>query len=84
MLELSALTLLVARVIADDHDPAVPTDDAALAADLLDARLDLHWVSSFRVTPALPSRRASHDDIVPKPLTNRLYAGKATPVGGYL
>jgi hypothetical protein len=36
----------VARVIADDHDPAVSTDDVTLAADLLDARLDLHWVSS--------------------------------------
>ena len=37
-----ALPLLVARVVADDHDPAVAPDDPALAADLLDARLDLH------------------------------------------
>jgi len=37
-----ALTLLVARVIADDHDPTVAPDDPALVADLLDARLDLH------------------------------------------
>ena len=42
MLGLSALALLVARVVTDDHDPAVPTDDAALLADPLDARLDLH------------------------------------------
>jgi hypothetical protein len=38
----SALTLLVARVVTNDHDPAVPTDNAALVADLLHARLDLH------------------------------------------
>jgi len=40
----SALALLVARVFADDHDPAVTADHPALVADLLDARLDLHWV----------------------------------------
>src|SRR4051812_26391885 len=39
----SALALLVARVFADDHDPAVTADHPALVADLLDARLDLHW-----------------------------------------
>ena len=38
----SALALLVARVGADDHDPAVPANDPALVADPLDARLDLH------------------------------------------
>src|SRR5580698_645074 len=38
----SALTLLVTRVRADDHDPAMPANDPALAADLLHARLDLH------------------------------------------
>src|SRR5262245_13520040 len=38
----SALALLVARVVTNDHDPAVPADDAALVADLLNARLDLH------------------------------------------
>jgi hypothetical protein len=38
----SALPLLVARVRADNHDPAVPADDPALAADLLHTRLDLH------------------------------------------
>src|SRR5215470_17707276 len=43
----SALPLLVPRVGADDHDPAVPTDDPALAADLLDARLDLHGAGSI-------------------------------------
>src|SRR6202012_3352450 len=36
------LALLVPRVRADHHDAAVATDDPALAADLLDARLDLH------------------------------------------
>jgi len=38
----SALALLVTRVAADDHDPAVPANDPALVADPLDARLDLH------------------------------------------
>src|SRR5215467_6294837 len=42
----SALPLLVPGVGADDHDAAVPTDDPALAADLLDARLDLHGAVS--------------------------------------
>jgi hypothetical protein len=37
-----ALALLVARVVTDDHDPAVPANDPALVADPLDARLDLH------------------------------------------
>ncbi len=39
---LLALALLVPGVRADHHDAAVATDDPALAADLLDARLDLH------------------------------------------
>src|ERR1700755_3205026 len=38
----STLALLVPGVRADHHDAAVATDDPALAADLLDARLDLH------------------------------------------
>src|SRR3954453_11548328 len=38
----SALPLLVAQVLADDHDPTVATDDLALVADRLHARLDLH------------------------------------------
>src|ERR1700759_1514043 len=41
-LECSALALLVPGVRADHHDAAVAADDPALAADLLDARLDLH------------------------------------------
>src|SRR5580693_7315217 len=46
----SALPLLVPRVGANDHDAAVPTYDPALAADLLDARLDLHGVISSYVS----------------------------------
>jgi hypothetical protein len=38
----SALPLLVARVLADDHDPAVTADDLALVTDGLDAGVDLH------------------------------------------
>jgi len=45
----SALALLVTRVRADDHDPAVPANDPALVADLLNARLDLHGVALLLV-----------------------------------
>ena len=38
----SALALLVARVVADDHHVAVATDDLALVTDALDAGVDLH------------------------------------------
>jgi len=41
-----ALTLFVARVIADDHDSTVATNNLALVADLLDAWVYLH-VSYF-------------------------------------
>src|SRR5271163_4395542 len=37
-----ALTLLVARIRADHHDPPMPTDHPALVADRLDARVHLH------------------------------------------
>src|SRR5471030_405631 len=40
-----ALTLFVAGVLADDHDPPVTADHLALVADLLDAGLDLHRLS---------------------------------------
>ncbi len=39
---LLTLTLLVAKVVADDHDATVATDDLALVADLLHAWLYLH------------------------------------------
>ncbi len=39
-----ALTLLVARVLANDHDVSVTTDDLALVTDFLNAGLDLHDV----------------------------------------
>ena len=38
----SALTLLVAQVLADHHDPAMTADHLALVANLLDAGLNLH------------------------------------------
>ena len=41
-----ALTLFVARVIADDHDATVATNNFALVADLLNAWVNLH-VSYF-------------------------------------
>jgi hypothetical protein len=41
-----ALALFVARVVADDHDATVATNNLALVADLLDAWVNLH-VSYF-------------------------------------
>ena len=38
----SALTLFVAQVLADHHDPAMTADHFALVADLLDAGMNLH------------------------------------------
>ena len=38
----SALTLFVAQVLADHHDPAMTADHLALVADLLDAGMNLH------------------------------------------
>src|SRR4029450_8963675 len=57
-----ALALLVARVLADDHDPAVPADDPALVADPFDARLDLHG-SALLSRP----RRYARAHAAPKP-----------------
>src|SRR5205085_156127 len=42
VLRASALALLVAQVLADDHHATVPADHLALVADGLDAGLDLH------------------------------------------
>src|SRR5487761_1137682 len=52
----SALTLLVPGVGADNHDPAMHADDPALAADPLDARLDLHGYLSSGRTRDEPAR----------------------------
>ena len=41
-LGLLALALLVARVLADHHHATVTTNDLALVADLLNARVNLH------------------------------------------
>jgi hypothetical protein len=46
---MSALTLLVTRVLADHPDASVPADDLALLADLLDAWSNLHF-ALFLVT----------------------------------
>src|SRR5579859_5986600 len=56
----SALALLVPGVRADNHDPAMPADDPALVADLLDARLDLHGLSLLRQRPPGPCPSACH------------------------
>jgi len=57
------LALLVPGVRADHHDAAVAPDDPALAADLLDARLDLHGKLLLYVPASWPptqrAKRAS-------------------------
>ena len=63
----SALTLLVAQVLADHHDPAMTADHLALVADLLDAGLNLHLpavlIGLSRTRPADAGRsRVSHVD----------------------
>ena len=54
---LSALALLVARVVADHHHTTVPANNLALVADLLDARLNLHSSNLFnrRLGSLLPN-----------------------------
>ena len=47
-----ALALLVARVLADDADHALATDNLALDADLLDGCSDLHRKLQNRVRVA--------------------------------
>lgn len=37
-----SLTLLVSRIVTDNHDATVPANDLAVIADLLNAGLDLH------------------------------------------
>lgn len=52
----SALALLVARVGADDDDPAVTAGNLAVLTDLLDAGLNLHRFSFFRSLPGRTGR----------------------------
>jgi len=47
MVLLLALSLLVLRVLADDADHTAAPDDAALVADLLHGRSDLHRLAPF-------------------------------------
>ena len=58
-----ALALLMTSVLANDHDAAMASDDLALVADLLDARLDLHvTLSSCRaITLVVVLLVAIHD-----------------------
>src|SRR5919197_2934285 len=60
----SALALLVARVVADDHDPPVTADHPALVADLLDARLDLHGIEVLRVSATTPPSTGCGQDLL--------------------
>ena len=61
LVETLALTLLVTRVLADDHHVAVTADDLALVTDLLDAGLDLHGGSLTGIgRPVRRHRKAAH------------------------
>jgi len=42
-----ALALLVTRVLANNHHVAVTTNDLALVADLLNARVNLHALTFY-------------------------------------
>lgn len=53
-----ALTLLVPRVFADDHNATVPANYLALVADPLNAGLDLHC-RTFFCRPAIAANGAS-------------------------
>ena len=55
---LLALTLLMPRVFADDHDATVPANYLALVADPLNAGLDLHC-RTFFCRPAIAANGAS-------------------------
>ena len=44
------LTLLVTRVVADNHDATVATNDFALIANLLNAWINLHDLAPVFVT----------------------------------
>ena len=48
-----ALTLLVPGVFADDHHPAVTTNDLAFVADFLDGGVDLHEFYLFSLSSYL-------------------------------
>jgi hypothetical protein len=49
MLSFLTLPLLVARIVADDPDRAVPADHLALVAHLFDRRANLHGIHLSRV-----------------------------------
>ena len=82
--------LLVAQVVADDHDPAVTADHLALVADLLDARLDLHGSEVLRVRPpphgmgaarsTCSGRRSAAGQVVRRQLHHDPVIGKDTDV----
>ena len=60
-----ALALLVARVGANNHNDAVATNDAAVVADWLPARMDLHvgCVLTFLIDQFLISNITSDANI---------------------
>ena len=64
-----ALTLLMARILADDEDLAMASDDLALVAHLLDRRTYLHILFlSVDVIPSIPARPAADEDFPNLPM----------------
>jgi hypothetical protein len=47
--DLAALTLLVSRIVTDDHDLAMATNHLAVVTDPLDTRLYLHGSTSAKI-----------------------------------
>src|SRR5688500_17010296 len=70
-----ALALLVARVLADHHDAAVPADDLALLTHLLDAGSNLHDCFSLEAVGD-----ATSGEVVRGELHLHLVAGKDSDV----
>src|SRR5438270_9034766 len=74
-ISLLTLPLLVLGLGADDAVHAVPPDDLALVAALLDARLDLHLVPhpSRDATSLEVIRRQLHEDLVARDDPNEVH-----------
>jgi hypothetical protein len=75
-----ALTLFVARVIADDHDATVATNNLALVANLLDAWVNLHVSysssGSLRTDLLVPINDSTSGEVVSAEFNNDLVLWK--------
>jgi hypothetical protein len=77
--ELLALTLFVSEVVADNHDATLTTNNFALIANLLHARLYLHVLTSF--FPLLvPINDATSSEVIRTQLHNHTIGREDTDV----